>query len=140
MNTSSSCHSCVSWLPLIARILIAVPFLMAAFNKITNFAGTAEFAASAGLPAPDVAIVIAILVEIVGGLSVLLGYRIFWGAIALAVFTVVASFVFHADFADQAQQLFFMKNMGIVAALLYMAHYGAGKGSLDKKEEPTTVA
>jgi len=120
------------WAPLIARILVGGTFVLAGVNKISNFAGTVQFAQSMGLPSPEIAIVIAIIVEILGGLSVMLGYKIFWGAGALVVFTVVASFIFHGDFADPAQKLLFTKNMGIVAALLYMTRFGSGKMSIER--------
>ncbi|NQV92973.1 DoxX family protein [Candidatus Kaiserbacteria bacterium] len=128
----NSFKSSLTWAPLVARILVGVMFLIAGFSKLTNFAGTVDFAQSAGLPLPAVAIAIAIAIEILGGLSLVLGYRIFWGALTLAVFVVITSFVFHGNFADPIQQLLFTKNMGIVAALLYMTHFGAGKVSLEK--------
>ena len=123
------------WAPLVARVLVGVPFLMAAFNKITNFTGTVAYAQSVGLPAPELAIMIAIVIEIMGGLSVLFGYRIFWGAMLLAGFTVIVSFAFHGDFSGDSsgiQKLLFTKNMGIVAALLYMSRFGTGRGSIEK--------
>ncbi|OGG54399.1 hypothetical protein A3D62_00530 [Candidatus Kaiserbacteria bacterium RIFCSPHIGHO2_02_FULL_49_11] len=124
-------NALLSWAPLVARILVGGTFIWAGYQKIVGYAGMVTFAGTA-LPAPEAAIVVAIVVEILGGLSVLLGYKIKWGALALAVFTVVASLAFHADFANQVQMMFFIKNMGIVAALLYMAQFGAGKYSMDK--------
>ena len=125
-------HTMLPWAPLVARILVATPFLMAAFTKITNFAGTVQYAQSVGLPAPNLAIIASIVIEIVGGLSILFGYQIFFGAMLLVGFTLLVSFIFHRDFSDQIQQLLFMKNMGIVAALLYMSRFGAGKFSIRK--------
>lgn len=125
--------SSLHWAPLTARVLIAVPFLLSGYQKITNFAGAAGYAQAAGVPTPDIAIIAAIVIEIVAGLSVLFGYRIFFGALALVGYTVLVSFIFHWNLADQTQTLFFMKNMGIVAALLYMTHFGAGRCSMDNK-------
>lgn len=125
-------NTLLPWAPLVARVLVGGMFVMAGVGKVTNYAGTVAFAGASGLPSPEIAIALAIVIEILGGLSVVLGYRIFWGATALAVFTVVASFVFHGNFADQMQQLLFTKNMGIVAALLYMARFGSGKLSIEK--------
>ena len=121
--------------PLIARILVGGMFVMAGISKITGFAGTVAFATSVGLPAPQLAIIIAILIEILGGLSVLLGYRIKWGAGALALFTIAAAVIFHADFANQMQQTLFVKNLAITGALLYMMRFGAGLLSLDAKKQ-----
>lgn len=119
--------------PLLARIFVGGMFVMAGISKLTGFAGSVAYAQSVGLPSPELAIIIAIIVEIVAGLSVLLGYRIMWGAGALALFTVAAAVLFHADFSDQVQQTMFMKNLGITAALLYMMRFGAGKLAIDKK-------
>lgn len=105
---------------------------MSGLDKLANFAGTVQFAQSVGVPTPSLAILIAIVIEVVGGLSILFGYRIFLGAILLAGFTIIVSLVFHRDFSDQIQQLLFVKNMGIVAALLYMSRFGAGRGSIEK--------
>ncbi|MBI2617896.1 DoxX family protein [Candidatus Kaiserbacteria bacterium] len=125
-------HTLLPFAPLVARVLVGGMFLMGGIQKITGFAGMVLFAQSAGLPSPELAITIAIVVEILGGLSVILGYRIFWGALALGIFTIAASFIFHTNFADQVQQMFFIKNMGIVAALLYMVRFGAGQFSIEK--------
>lgn len=126
-------HTLLPFAPLVARILVGGMFLMAGIQKITAFDGMVAFAGSAGLPYPTLAIALAIAIEVIGGLSVILGYRIFWGALALAVFTVVASFIFHADFADPVQKMYFIKNMGIVSALLYMVRFGGGRLSIDDK-------
>ncbi len=120
------------WAPLIARILVGGMFLMSGINKLTDFANTVQFAQSVGLPSPELAIIIAIVAEVLGGLSVLLGYRIFWGGLILVLFTVATSVIFHADFGDQIQMILFTKNMGIVAALLYMMRFGSGKLSIEK--------
>lgn len=123
-------QSLIPFAPLVARVLVGGMFIQAGIMKITGFAGMVAVAQSIGLPSPDIAIMVAIAIEILGGLSVLFGYRIFWGALALAVFTVVVSFIFHGNFNDQLQTLLFTKNMGIVAALLYMTRFGAGRLSV----------
>lgn len=125
-------HTLLPFAPLVARILVGGMFLLGGIQKITGFAGMVAFAQSAGLPSPEILITLAIIIEVLGGLSVIFGYRIFWGALALAVFTVVVSFIFHADFTDTVQQMFFIKNMGIVAALLYMVRFGAGRFSVEE--------
>lgn len=125
-------HALLPWAPLVARILVGGTFVLAGINKLQNFDATVGFAQSMGIPSPEIAIVIAIVIELLGGLSVMLGYRIFWGALGLAVFTVIVSFLFHANFADPMQQTLFTKNMGIVAALLYMVRFGAGRMAIEK--------
>lgn len=120
--------------PLLARILIGGMFIMSGVQKIFAFEGTVFFTESVGMPYPAVAVVLAILFEVLGGLSILLGWKIQYGAIALILYTALASYYFHSNFADQIQMAFFIKNMAIIGGLLYMTAFGAGHFSLGKKE------
>ncbi|MBL0943465.1 MAG: DoxX family protein [Hydrogenophaga sp.] len=125
-------------LSLIGRILLAILFVPAGFSKIGGFAGTVGYATAMGLPAPTVGVAAALVIELFGGLALLIGYRTRVAAIALAVFTLVASFFFHAYWAVPAeqqmvQQLMFFKNIAIVGGLLAFAAFGAGGFSLDAK-------
>lgn len=62
----------------------------------------------------------------------MLGYKARSGAIALAVFLIPATLIFHTNFADRIQQIMFMKNLAILGGLLMIIQYGAGRISLDK--------
>ncbi len=116
----------------IARILLAGIFIIAGIGKVTNFQGTAAYMAQAGMPAVTFMLILAVLFELGGGLSILLGYRAKIGAWMLIVFTVIATYYFHTDFADMNQQIHFMKNLAIIGGLLSIAIHGAGKPSLDE--------
>lgn len=125
-------------LALVGRLLLALLFLPAGISKIAGFAGTAGYIASKGLPLPALGVIIAILVEVGGSLALIAGFRIRMAALALAVFTLVATFVFHNFWgvpADQAmvQQLMFYKNIAVVGGLLLLAAHGAGAWSMDAK-------
>lgn len=125
-------------LALIGRLLLALLFLPAGIGKITGFAGTVAYIASAGLSMPQVGAIISILVEVVGGLALIAGFGTRVAALALALFTLVATFVFHnfwAMPADQAmmQQMVFFKNIAVVGGLLVLAAHGAGAFSVDAK-------
>lgn len=125
-------------LALVGRILLALLFIPAGVGKLTGFAGTVAYTASAGVPLPQVAVVLALLVEIVGGLALLLGWQTRWAALALALFTLVASFFFHKFWAlpvEQAgmQQLLFYKNVAVAGGLLAFAAFGAGGLSVDAR-------
>ena len=127
-------------LALIGRILLAILFVPAGFGKIAGFAGTVGYATAMGLPLPQVGVAIALVIELFGGLALLLGYRTRVAAIALAVFTLVASFFFHAYWAVPAeqqmmQQLMFFKNIAITGGLLAFAAFGAGGFSLDARRK-----
>ncbi|MCZ8251619.1 MAG: DoxX family protein [Hylemonella sp.] len=125
-------------LSLAGRLLIAALFLPAGISKITGFAGTVAYIGSVGLPLPAVGAALAIAVEVLGGLALIVGYQTRLAALALALFTLVASFFFHAYWsvpAEQAfmQQLLFFKNVAVTGGLLLLASHGAGAWSLDAR-------
>jgi putative oxidoreductase len=125
-------------LSLLGRILLAALFLPAGLGKLTGFAGTVGYISSIGLPLPAVGAVVALVVELVGGLALLAGYRTRIAALVLALFTLAASVLFHNFWgapADQAftQQLMFFKNIAVVGGLLTLAAHGAGAWSLDAR-------
>ncbi|AVO35462.1 DoxX family protein [Ottowia oryzae] len=123
---------------LIGRLLLAYLFIPAGIGKLTGFAGTVGYITSKGLPMPEVAAGLAIVVELGVGLMLLVGFQTRWAALVLTLFTLAAGFFFHnywAVPADQAmvQQLMFNKNVAIAGGLLAFAAFGAGAFSLDAK-------
>ena len=131
-------HTLQNPLALLSRLLLAALFLPAGIGKITGFAGTAGYIASVGLPMPTVAAAVAMAVEVLGGLALIVGFGTRWAALALALFTLGASFFFHNYWAMPAEQqmmqhLMFMKNIGVTGGLLALAAFGAGAFSLDAR-------
>jgi putative oxidoreductase len=127
-------------LALLSRLLLAALFLPAGIGKITGFAGTVGYIASVGLPLPALGVAVAIAVEVLGGLALIVGFGTRWAALALALFTLGASFFFHNYWAMPAeqqmmQQLLFMKNIGVTGGLLALAAFGAGAFSLDARRQ-----
>jgi putative oxidoreductase len=123
---------------LIGRLLIAMMFILAGFGKIGGFAGVAGYIGSKGLPMPQLLALGTIVLEIVAGLALLVGYKTRWAAAALAAFTVLATLLFHNYWAmpaeqQQVQQLMFMKNLAIVGGLLMITVLGAGGLSFDSR-------
>ena len=123
-------------LSLVGRLLLAALFLPAGIAKLTGFAGTVGYISSVGLPLPQVAAALAVVVEIVGGAALVAGYGTRLAAVALALFTLVASVFFHNYWAlpaDQQmiQQLLFFKNIAVVGGLLVLAAWGPGAWSVD---------
>ncbi len=119
------------WLALIGRVTLSLIFILGGFGKITGFAGSVAYAASAGMPFPELGIVVAILIEFVGGIMLLVGYKTRLAALALAVLIVPINYYFHADFAQQLQMTMFMKNVAILGGMLMASAHGAGKFSVD---------
>lgn len=131
-------------LSLAARLSFALLFLPAGISKLTGFAGTVGYITSVGLPAPQLAAVFALSLEIIGGIALVLGAGTRIAAVALALFTLMASFFFHnywaAPEAQQfVQQLMFFKNIAVVGGLLSVAAWGAGAWSLDGRRSSESV-
>ncbi|MDH5648454.1 MAG: DoxX family protein [Gammaproteobacteria bacterium] len=123
--------------PLMGRILLAVIFVLAGFNKITGFAGTAGYMASKGLPMADVLLVLTIIIELGGGLLIIVGWQARWAAAALFLFMIPVTLVFHNFWAVEAAQqtlerIMFMKNLAIMGGMLYIVAHGSGPYSMGK--------
>ena len=116
---------------LVARILISILFILAGFGKLTAISATAGWFGSIGLPMPTVTTVVVGLVELLGGISVLVGFQTRIAAIVLAVFTLAATAVAHLDFSQAGNALMLQKNLGITGGLLLLAVLGAGAYSID---------
>ncbi len=125
-------------LALVGRVLLALMFVMAGFSKIAGFAGTVGYMQSKGLPAAEVLAALTVVLEIGGGLAIMLGLYTRWAALALAAFTLLATLIFHNFWAMPAeqqmmQQLMFMKNLSVIGGLLVVAALGAGRASFDAR-------
>lgn len=124
--------------PLIGRILMALIFLFSGYGKLTGFDGTVEYIASKSIPMPQFVAVGAIIVELCGGVMLVVGWRARLAAAALFIFTALAALLFHnfwSASADQAQNqmIHFMKNITIMGGLLYVVVHGSGPISVDRK-------
>ena len=85
------------------RLLIAAIFLLSGFGKIANPEMTQGYIASAGLPFPLLAYLVAVAVEVGGGALLVVGFQTRIVGIVLAIFTVAAALSFHHNFADQTR-------------------------------------
>ena len=129
--TSTAAASGNSPVILVARILISILFILAGFGKLTAISATAGWFGSIGLPMPTVTTVVVGLVELLGGISVLVGFQTRIAAIVLAVFTLVATAVAHLDFSQAGNALMLQKNLAITGGFLLLAVLGAGAYSVD---------
>lgn len=121
MNTAS--------VSLLGRIGLALIFIVAGWGKITGYEGTQQYMQAMGVP--GALLPLTILLELGGGLAIAAGLFTRWTAIALAVFSVVTAFIFHADFGDAAQATNFWKNVAMAGGFLLLAAQGAGAWSVD---------
>jgi putative oxidoreductase len=125
------------WAALLGRVLLAGLFVISGYGKIPGFEGTAGYIAAQGLPIPQVLAAAAILLELGGGLAILLGWKTRWAALALVVFLIVVTPVFHGYWAvppEQVmeQQVNFLKNVSILGGMLLLFGFGPGRYSLDR--------
>jgi len=125
-------------LALVGRILVAYLFIPAGIGKLMGFGGTVGYITSAGLPMPEVAAAIAIIVELGLGIALLLGFKTRWTAIVMAIFTVATALFFHKYWSapeamKMMQQINFNKNIAIAGGLLALAAFGPGRFSIDKR-------
>ena len=118
-----------AWILLVGRVLFALFFIMSGYNHLTKLNMMAQYAGSQGMPAPTLAVAVSGVMLLVGGLSILLGYQVRWGALVLFVFLVTAAVTMHKFWgvADpmmaQNQFIHFWKNMVMAGATLIIYYY-----------------
>ncbi|MBX3646796.1 MAG: DoxX family protein [Rhodocyclaceae bacterium] len=127
-----------TYISVLGRLLLALMFILSGVGKLGNIQGTAAFIASGGLPAPTVLAVAVGALELFGGLALVVGYQVRLVGLALALFTVAASVVFHAYWSAPAAQQFvtqllFMKNISVAGGMLLISALGAGPLSIDAR-------
>jgi len=116
----------------VGRVLLALMFLTAGLNKISGYAGMQGYMESMGVPGALLPLVIAL--EVLGGITLMLGWHTRLTAFLLAGFTLLATLIFHSNLGDQTQMLFFMKNLSIAGGLLLVVSHGAGPYSIDNRQ------
>jgi len=118
---------------LIGRILLSAIFLLSGLSKLAAPAMMIGYISSVGLPLPQLALVVAIIIEVGGGLALIAGYRTRVVAAVLAAFSVITALAFHHALADQNQFIHFFKNIAMAGGLLQVVAFGAGRFSLDAR-------
>ncbi len=114
------------YLSLLVRIFLSTIFLWSGINKIMKPLATIENMSAHGMPLTSIFLVAAIALEILGGLSVLLGVKPRWGATMLVIFLIPATLIFHTDLNTEIEQAMFLKNLAMLGGLLMLIQYGGG--------------
>src|SRR5262245_33902000 len=124
--------------PLIGRVLLALIFVHSGFGKIAGFSKVAAGMAAKGVPFAELALVVSIVVEILGGIMLVFGCKARWGALALFLSLVPVTLLSHnfcalalAQYHNQFNH--FMKNLGLMGAMLLVMAFGAGPFSVDER-------
>ena len=121
----------MKYVALAARICLCSIFIKAGIGKIFGYDSTVEMMANTGLPIPDILLIFTIAFQLLGGLSLLLGYKVKVGSILLILFLIPASLVFHNPIADPNEINNFLKNVGLIGGLLMVIYAGAGALSIE---------
>lgn len=126
------------WASAIGRVALAALFLWSGYGKLAYMDANVGYMKAYGFPAAELLIWPALVVELVAGTMLLVGWKARWAAVALALFTIPATFIFHAYWgvpADQVlnQQIHFMKNLAILGGLLGVFAHGSGRYALDQR-------
>lgn len=114
---------------LIGRLLLISIFIQQGWGKIGGYEATAGYMTKAGVPGSLLPLVI--IVELLGGLLIVIGWQTRLVALGMAAFTLLAAYFFHLNFADRNQGIHFMKNIAIVGGFLMLAAHGPGAWSVD---------
>lgn len=130
MNSSNNVVS------LAGRILMSAIFIFSGIGKIAAFSGMVGYAASAHVPMPSVAIAVAIVIEVLGGLAILAGFQTKLASWIIFLYLIPTSFLFHSFWTMDGMvrmdnQAHFFKNVAIMGGLLILAANGPGGASID---------
>ena len=124
----------MKYLPLAARICLCLIFLKAGISHILGFNSTVEMMTNNGLPLANILLIFTVIFQILGGISLLLGYKVKIGSILLIIFLIPATLVFHNPLLDSSEINGFLKNIGLIGGLLMIIYSGAGALSLDSDQ------
>ena len=129
----------IPWAPLAGRILLATIFLLSGLTKFTDWNGTASYMSAHGIPLIPLLLPIAALVEIAGGLAILVGVRTRAAALVLFLYLIPTTLVFHnfwsyggLEYVNQMQH--FLKNLAIMGGLAMLVGLGPGFPSVDNRQ------
>ncbi len=122
-----------SLLGLLGRVLLSVLFIWAGWNKAMNPGGAITSLGSYGLPLPQVGFIVAVVVELAGGLAILVGFRTRIVAAVLALWCIATAFIAHYHPHDTGQMIHFWKNVAIAGGFLQLVAWGAGRFSADRR-------
>ncbi len=117
---------------LAGRVLISFMFIMSGLQKIGGLEGTQGYMEMMGVP--GILIYPTILVEVLGGLAVLVGYQARIGALLLAGFCVISGVIFHFNPENQAEMISMFKNFAIAGGFLFIVANGPGKLSIEGRK------
>ena len=123
-----------TYLAPLGRVLLSSLFIWSGYTKLFVFGpgGTAHYMDSVHIPLPGLVAWVAIIVELVGGILILVGFQTRWVALALAIWCLVTGFAVHLPVGDTPNMINFYKNLVMAGGFLFVACYGPGGISVDQ--------
>ena len=113
----------------LGRLFISTLFLVEGFGKIAIQEDVIMYMQDYGVP--EIFFVPATVLEILFPILIIVGYKTKWAASALALFTFAVAIIFHTNFSEEMQMLFFLKDIAIAGGFMLIIAYGPGEISLD---------
>lgn len=120
---------------LLGRILFSIIFILSGLNHFSE--SSIQYAASQGVPFPSILVPLSGLIALLGGLSILLGYRARIGAWLLIIFLIPVTLKMHAYWtltdphAAMIDHIMFLKNVTMLGAAFIISYFGSGPLSID---------
>ncbi|MGO9700113.1 MAG: DoxX family protein [Xanthobacteraceae bacterium] len=122
-----------TYLAALARLLMSSLFIWAGVGNLRNMSGTVDYLAHVNVPIPGVTAWIVMLIHLLGGLAILVGFKTRWAAIVLALFCLVTAFAIHLPVGDLTNMIMFYKNLVMAGGFIYVVAYGPGGISMDRR-------
>lgn len=116
---------------LLGRQLLAALFLYDGWIVANNYGATADYLAQFGVP--PLFLIPALILQVVGGLLIAVGWNTRLAALALSLFCISTAVIFHNQFGDPNEAIQFWKDLAIAGGFLILAAHGAGTFSLDSR-------
>ena len=113
----------------VGRILLSALFLIEGLGKISMQEEVIMYMEEYGVP--GILFVPATALEVLFPLLLIVGYKTKWIASIMALFTFAVAIIFHTDFSEGMQMMFFLKDIAIAGGFMIVIAYGPGKISLD---------
>ena len=116
-------------LEFVGRLLLSILFLIEGLGKISMQENVITYMEDYGVP--GILFLPATALEILFPIILIVGYKTKWAASVMALFTFTVAIIFHTDFSDGMQMIFFFKDLAIAGGFMIIVAYGPGKISLD---------
>jgi putative oxidoreductase len=123
-----------AYLPPLGRLLMSSLFIWDGVLQLRSPGSFVPYFASVHVPLPGVAVWVSILIHLLGGLALLVGFKTRWAATLLALFCLGTAFGVHLPVGDTANMIDFYKNLVMAGGFLYVIAFGAGAASIDGRD------